>query len=200
MKVTNILITSVGGQGGLTLSRTLAIAAVLDSKSVVTGETLGMAQRFGSVVSYVRIGDEVHSPVFNPGEADVILGLEIIEVLRNIHYLKRKGLVLSADELKPPISSSLGIAKNPRKDELMSSISSEVTELGGDVIFIPARQLGMEAGSYRAMNMVILGVFNSKFNLLSDLSIEKAITQLLPGKKGDISVRAYNLGKDFLNR
>lgn len=197
MKVTNVLIASVGGQGGLTLSRVLAIAAVLDGKSVVTGETLGMAQRFGSVASYVRIGDEVHSPVFNPGDAHAILGLELIEVLRNIHYLRRNGLVISADELKPPISSSLGLAKNPKKDELISEITAKVTELGGDVVFVPARQLALKAGSYRAMNMVILGAFNSRFKLLSDLSIREAIMQLLPGRKGEISLRAYSLGKEF---
>ncbi len=200
MKVTNVLIASVGGQGGLTLSRVLAIAAVIEGKSVVTGETLGMAQRFGSVVSYVRIGDEVHSPVFSLGDADVILGLELIEVLRNIHYLRSKGLVLSADELKPPVSSSLGLAKNPKRDKLMSEITSKANELDGDVIFIPARQLAVEAGSYRAMNMVILGAFNSRFKLLSDPSIQEAIMQLLPGNKGKISVRAYNSGKEFLNK
>jgi Pyruvate/2-oxoacid:ferredoxin oxidoreductase gamma subunit len=93
-KVVNILIASVGGQGGLTLARVLAEAAVMSGWSVRTGETLGMAQRYGSVVSYVRLGlgVEVRSPTFTPGEADYLLGLELFESLRNIHYLSENGV------------------------------------------------------------------------------------------------------------
>jgi len=198
MRITNILIASVGGQGGLTLSRVLAVAAVLDGKSVITGETLGMAQRFGSVVSYVRIGSETHSPLFNVGSADVILGLEMIEALRNLHYLREGGWVILADELKPPISSSLGIERNLGKDELINLIRTKVRELRSNAIFIPARQLAIEAGNYRAINMVILGAFNKKFGLLTDSSIRKAISQLLPGRIGEISVKAYIAGKSFM--
>ncbi|MEM4775425.1 MAG: 2-oxoacid:acceptor oxidoreductase family protein, partial [Sulfolobales archaeon] len=79
VKTVNIAIASVGGQGGLTLSRVLAVAAVLDGLSVRTGETLGMAQRYGSVVSYVRIGTRVLSPTFSDGEGDYLLGLELLE-------------------------------------------------------------------------------------------------------------------------
>ncbi|MCD6323856.1 MAG: indolepyruvate oxidoreductase subunit beta [Desulfurococcales archaeon] len=193
----NILIASVGGQGGLTLSRVIALAAVGDGKSVRTGETLGMAQRFGSVVSYVRVGDEIHSPVFDPGDADVILGLELIEVSRNVHYLRRGGKIYTADEVKPPISSSLGIAENPKKSDLISRVSSKVKEIGGELYVIPAREIAVKAGNYRAMNMVLLGAFNASYSLLTDESVRKAIYQLLPGRKGDISVNAYMQGKSL---
>ncbi len=195
MTAVNILIASVGGQGGLTLSRVIALAAVAEGKSVRTGETLGMAQRFGSVVSYVRVGEDVHSPLFGPEEADVILGLELIEVSRNVHYLRKGGKIYSADEIKPPISSSLGLAENPRKADLMEGLASRVKEVAGELYVIPAREIAVRAGNYRAMNMVLLGAFNSEYQLLTDESVREAVYQLLPGKKGDISIRAYMEGK-----
>mgnify|MGYP001773234268 CR=1 FL=1 len=80
MRRTNILIASVGGQGGLTLGRILAVASILQGLSVKTSETLGMAQRYGSVVGYVRIGEKIYSPLFGPGEADYLLGLSLIHI------------------------------------------------------------------------------------------------------------------------
>jgi indolepyruvate ferredoxin oxidoreductase beta subunit len=196
-KVVNILIASVGGQGGLTLSRVIALAAVADGKSVRTGETLGMAQRFGSVVSYVRVGDEVHAPMFGYGEAHTILGLELIEVSRNLHYLSKGATLFTADELKPPISSSLGIAENPKKADLLKEICDKVKEVNGKVYVISAKELAAKLGNPRAMNMIILGAFNREFKLLSDSAIEKAITQLLPEKKGETSIKAYYMGKNL---
>jgi len=105
--VVNILIASVGGQGGLTLSRIIAEASVIQGLSVRTGETLGMAQRFGSVLSFVRVGERVLSPIFGRGEADYLLGLELVETLRAIEYLRDSGLAIAANEYKPPVSSSL---------------------------------------------------------------------------------------------
>lgn len=194
MKVMNILIASVGGQGGLTLSRVIAIAAVMEGYSVRTGETLGMAQRFGSVVSYVRVGKEVNSPTFGYGEADYILGLELTEVLRNIPYLSSDGKVVTANTVKLPVSSSLGIAKRMYEDDILKELTNQVKNL----IIVPARELAIKAGNVRAMNMVILGVFNALAKMFSDESIIKAILTLLPGKKGETSINAYRLGYEYI--
>jgi len=196
MKVMNILIASVGGQGGLTLSRVIAIAAVMEGYSVRTGETLGMAQRFGSVVSYVRVGKEVNSPTFGYGEADYILGLELTEVLRNIPYLSSDGKVVTANTVKLPVSSSLGIAKRMYEDDILKELTNQVKNL----IIVPARELAIKAGNVRAMNMVILGVFNALAKMFSDESIIKAILTLLPGKKGETSINAYRLGYDYITK
>ena len=196
MKVVNILIASVGGQGGLTLSRVIAIAAVMEGYSVRTGETLGMAQRFGSVVSYVRVGKEVNSPTFGYGEANYILGLELTEVLRNVQYLSRDGKVITADVVKPPISSSLGIAKRLYESDILNELTNQVKNL----IIIPAKELAIEAGNVRAMNMVILGAFNALAKMFSEESITKAIITLLPGKKGKTSINAYKLGYEYVVR
>ena len=191
--VTNILIASVGGQGGLTLSRVLAIAAILDGYSVRTGESLGMAQRFGSVVSYVRVGRTVYAPTFSEGEADYVIGMELIETLRNIRYLREGGTLIVNDEIKPPISSSLGLAKAVSKDEAIKALSN----IPGNVVIVPAKRLAGAAGNVRASNMVLLGVLNSLSKLLTDTSIERAIKSLLPGRKGETSLKAYLIAKEW---
>jgi len=193
MRSTNLLIASVGGQGGLTLSRVIAIAAVLEGYNVRTGETLGMSQRFGSVISYIRVGSGVNSPIFGQGEADYILGLELTETLRNITYLKPDGIVIVADELKPPVSSSLGISKRLSRAEIIKELSRYARKL----IVVPAKELAIKAGSVRALNMVILGVFNEVSKLLNSENVVKAIYTLLPGRKGEVSITAYNLGRSY---
>jgi indolepyruvate ferredoxin oxidoreductase beta subunit len=192
----NILIASVGGQGGLTLSRVLAAAAVEAGLSVRTGETLGMAQRFGSVVSYVRIGREVYSPLFQPGEADYMVALELIEALRNIHMLKRGGLIVAADTVKPPVSSSIGLTENPRRDELVARLSKADATL----VLVPAVELAVRAGNPRAANMVLLGVLNYEAGLLPHAAVEKGIRAILPGSRGETSVKAYWLGVDYARK
>jgi indolepyruvate ferredoxin oxidoreductase beta subunit len=194
--VRNILIASVGGQGGLTLSRVLAAAAVEAGLSVRTGETLGMAQRFGSVVSYVRIGREVYSPLFQPGEADYMVALELVEAVRSLHMLRRGGLIVAADILKPPVSSSIGEAENPRRDELVKRLSRADATL----ILVPAVELAVKAGNPRAVNMVLLGVLNYEAGLLPHAAIEKGIRAILPGSRGETSVKAYWLGVDYARK
>ena len=192
-RIINILIASVGGQGGLTLSRVIAVAAVTEGYSVRTGETLGMAQRFGSVVSYIRVGKEVKAPIFGVGDADYLIGLELTETARNLQYLKEGGLAIVSDELKPPLSASLGLAKAKSKEELMNIIKTSI----GDVIFVPAKDLAVKAGNVRATNMVLLGVFNEVSGIFDNNSIRAAITAILPGRRGETSVKAFELGREW---
>jgi len=191
-EVFNILIASVGGQGGLTLSRAIAIAAVNEGLSVRTGETLGMSQRFGSVTSFVRIGPQnvVMSPTFSDGMAHVMIGLELTESVRNLHYLGEAGRILVADTVKPPITASIGTAIMPSKDELVSALTS----VDPKAVMVPARKIAYEVGNPRAANMVMLGVFNKIFGVLDDDAVINAILTLLPGRRGETSVRAYKAG------
>jgi len=193
-KVINILIASVGGQGGLTLSRAIAIAAVMKGYSVKTGESLGMAQRFGSVVSYVRIGKEVRAPIFGVGDADYLIGLELTETVRNMQYLRQGGLAVVSDELKPPLSASLGLARSLSREELIGDLKNNLKNL----VLVPAKELAIKAGNPRAANMVLLGVFNELTKLIDDASIKAAIMMLLPGRRGESSVQAFGLGKEWV--
>lgn len=192
MNTSNILIASVGGQGGLTLARVLAIAAIFDGYTTRTGETLGMAQRYGSVVSYVRIGPFVASPIFSHHEADYLLGLELSETIRNIHFLKVNGTLITADEYKPSYFMSIS-TPNITRAELIERIK----KLKRDSIIVPARKIALEARNPRAINMVILGVFMSKSNILSLRSVEDAISEVLPSKVIESSVMAFRKGLIF---
>ncbi len=191
-EVFNILIASVGGQGGLTLSRTIAIAAVSEGFSVRTGETLGMSQRFGSVTSFVRMGPQnaVMSPTFSEGMAHVMVGLELTESVRNLRYLSEGGKILAADTVKPPITASVGTARMPSKDELVGALTS----VDPEAVIVPARKIAYDVGNPRAVNMVMLGVFNRIFGILSDDAVINAILTLLPGRRGETSVAAYKAG------
>lgn len=191
-KIVNILIASVGGQGGLTLSWVIARASVLDGFSVKTAETLGMSQRYGSVMSYVRLGDSVKSPLFEPGEADYILGLELVETLRRIHYASGSCVVIVADEYRPSYTQSI---KYPALKT--SDLVEKIKSLWGRTLIISARKLAERAGSVRALNMVILGVFNAVSNLLSRESVERAIREVLPEHAVSASLRAYELGFEY---
>jgi indolepyruvate ferredoxin oxidoreductase beta subunit len=189
---TRILIASVGGQGGLTLARVLAFASVLSGFSVRTGETLGMAQRYGSVVSYVQIGSRVYTPKFTPGEADYLVGLELVESIRNIHYLKPSGFALVADEYRPPYTLSV---ENPlsTRDQSLDLIKS----LHSKTIIIPARKLAVEVGNPRALNIVMLGSLNAVANIFSHKTIEEAIKQVLPARVVESSIKAYIKGYEY---
>jgi indolepyruvate ferredoxin oxidoreductase beta subunit len=176
----------------VTLSRILALAAVYDGYSVRTGESLGMAQRFGTVVSFVRIGinTAVHAPTFGIGKADYLIGLELTEAARNLKYLKKRGMIILNDEVKPPLSSSLGYEPGIDKATLIH-ILKENAEI---IVIANAKELAREAGNEKALNMVLLGMFNAYSKLLTEESIEKAIMVMLPGNKGRISIKAYRLG------
>jgi indolepyruvate ferredoxin oxidoreductase beta subunit len=191
-RVVNVAIASVGGQGGLTLSRALAVAAVYDGFSVRTGETLGMAQRFGSVVSYVRFGDSVLSPTFSEGEADYLIGLELVEALRALRLLKPGGVALVASVVKPPVSASL------RREELPAEALLEEISRYARTVRVPAVELALRAGNPRAVNMVMLGVFAATSGTLSDSSIRRAIAEVVPARWVESSVRAYELGRGFV--
>lgn len=184
----NIIIASVGGQGGLTLSRVIAVAGVKQGYSVRTGETLGMSQRYGSVLSFVRLGDEVHSPLIKPGDADYLLGLELIESLRRIHFLKESGVAVLANIIRVPVGVSLrgGISR----DEVVRRLPGS----GKKVVMIQAEELARVSGSPRAMNMVLLGAFHAISGVLSTEILIEAIREVLPGARGEASVKAFLLG------
>jgi indolepyruvate ferredoxin oxidoreductase beta subunit len=187
--IVRILIASVGGQGGLTLARIIAEAAVVSGLSARTGETLGMAQRYGSVVSYVQVGTEVYTPKFLPGEADYLVGLELVEALRNIHYLKESGAALVADEYRPPFTMSSERPLSTRA-EILEALKTSTPRL----LVVPARRLAVEAGSARALNMVMLGALNATSKLFKHSVVEEAIKRVLPPRAVEVSIKAYYSG------
>lgn len=183
----NVLIAGVGGQGTLLASRVLGKYAMLAGKDCKLSEIHGMSQRGGSVVTHVRIGDKIYSPVIWEGSADVVLAFEALEAARVKHYLKKGGVLLVNDEKILPMPCITGAAKYPDglKEKLMAE--SEKT------YFVPAQQWAMEAGSAKATNIVMLGAMCKLCGLDKEIMTE-AVSACVPEKFRALNVKAFELG------
>ncbi len=159
----NIVIASVGGQGGLTLSRVIGQAALLKGYRVRIGETLGMSQRGGIVQSYVRIGERVESPLIEEGKANAILGLEPIETLRAARvYANKSTLIIVNTEPIHTITTITGREKYPP----LLDVLDELRRISDNVVAVNATEYARSRGLPYSTNIVILAVFVSKTNVM----------------------------------
>ena len=149
----NCLLCGVGGQGVVLASRLIAYAAMEQGDFVRTTETIGMAQRGGSVVSHVRAGEEVHSPLIPAGGADVILAFEPGEAVRCLPYLKEGGLVITNSRIVKPVTASLG-GSSYNGDEMLDYLEKKT----GRVIVVDGDEICRMAGSPKVLNTALLGV------------------------------------------
>lgn len=148
----NCLLCGVGGQGVVLASRLIAYAAMEQGDFVRTTETIGMAQRGGSVVSHVRAGEEVHSPLIPAGGADVILAFEPGEAVRCLPYLKEGGLVITNSRIVKPVTASLG-GSSYSGDEMLDYLEKKA----GRVIVVDGDEICRRAGSPKVLNTALLG-------------------------------------------
>lgn len=148
----DVLIAGVGGQGTILASRILAAAAVLKNEFARTGETIGMSQRGGCVVSNVRLGEEKVSPYIPDAQADLILGFELAETARNMPRLRPGGAVVVNTQVIKPVSLSLGIGKY-NETELADYIKLNSKK----AIFVDGYKIAQKAGSAKAVNIALLG-------------------------------------------
>ena len=146
------LLCGVGGQGVVLASRLIAYAAMEQGDFVRTTETIGMAQRGGSVVSHVRAGSEVHSPIIPAGTADVIIAFEPGEAVRCLPYLKEGGMVVTNRQIVKPVSASLG-GSTYNAEEMLDYLQKKA----GRVIIIDGENICREAGSPKVLNVALLG-------------------------------------------
>jgi len=148
----DILIAGVGGQGVVLASRMLALAAMKAGFRVSTAETIGMSQREGSVSSHIRIGDEIQGSLIPAGQADLLIGLEPAETVRNLPFLKKAGKIIVNSHSIPPASKPPG---SPEYDPatLLAFLEAHVP----GIICLDFTQLAEEAGTYRAANVAMLG-------------------------------------------
>lgn len=192
MKFKNILLTGVGGQGIITMGRILGLTAISKGVKALIAETHGMAQRGGSVLVHVRIGD-VESPLIGFGMADVIIGLELIEALRALSYANSKTLLVLNDRIiRPP-----GAKRIPSRNEIIS----ELKKLGLNYILIDALKLAIEAGSSISENIVLIGGLFAT-NILSGYidvdDIENTLKKMFSGRVLEINMKAFKYGYDFV--
>lgn len=185
--VTNVLIVGVGGQGTLLASRILAQVARQLGHDVKVSEVHGMAQRGGSVVTQVRFGQRVYSPLIAQGEADVILAFEKLEALRWLPYLKAGGQVIINDQSVDPLPVLTGAAKYPE------GIPEKIQEVVPNVVVLNATELAIQCGNVRAANVVLLGVLTRLLGFDETVCLQ-ALAKTVPPIALAINEQAFRLG------
>ncbi len=192
-KTTNIMITGVGGQGSLLASRILGTLAINKGFDVKVSEVHGMAQRGGSVVTYVRYSDDkVISPVICHGEADYLLCFEQLEAARWVKFLKPDGVLITNTQKILPMPVVTGAAEYP--EEIISSLK----DAGTNVVAVDALSLAEEAGNAKAVNVVLIGAFARYCEFTKD-EVEACIRQCVPSKLLDINIKAFELGYNSID-
>jgi indolepyruvate ferredoxin oxidoreductase beta subunit len=186
--VTNILLVGVGGQGILLASEILSEAFMLAGHDVKKSEIHGMSQRGGSVVSHVRFGNEVFSPVVPEGEGDILFGFELLETYRYLPLLKPGAKVIANDFRIYPPAVLLGQQSYPE------SLAESIRELFPDLLLVDGLKLASEAGNARAANTVLLGAVSKQLDISEDIWC-KAIEKMVPGKALDINLMAFRMGR-----
>jgi indolepyruvate ferredoxin oxidoreductase beta subunit len=195
MKEFNIVLAGVGGQGTLLAAEALGIAAVKDGLNVRVSEIHGMAQRGGSVVSTVRIGENVLAPTVLEGQAHILLGFERLETLRNVKYASEKTMVLMSTERIPPAELASKKLEYPAVEEIARRIRSFTQ----NVVLVDASQLAKKAGSNLTQNVVLLGAMaGTRLLPVKTESLVLAVKELIPEKNVDMNVRAFELGRESI--
>lgn len=185
----NIMIVGVGGQGTLLTSRILGGITVENGYDVKLSEVHGMAQRGGSVVTYVRYGEKVTEPIVEEGQADVLIAFEKLEALRYAHFLKKDGVIIVNDQKIDPMPVVTGVAKYP--EGIIERLSEKYK-----VISVDAQKEALELGNSRVFNVIILGVAASKMDFEKEQWIE-VIKKKVPPKTIDINVKAFERGYEI---
>lgn len=188
-KPVNVLMAGVGGQGVLVASEILAIAALSQGLEAKQSEVHGVAQRGGSVVSHVRYGPRVNSPLIRCGEVDILYAAERLEALRYAHYVKAGGLFVMDERAIRPIQLP-NEPEQPYPEEVPDFLRSR----GLVVQSVPALDIAIELGEKRCANVVLLGALSSQLSLEPD-SWREALKLRLPEKILELNVRAFDAGR-----
>jgi indolepyruvate ferredoxin oxidoreductase beta subunit len=190
-----MVLAGVGGQGILLAAEILGTAAVKEGFDVRVSEVHGMAQRGGAVVSMVRIGEKVFSPLILEGEADVILGFEPIETLRNAKYASEKTVIMVGDERIPPPVLTLKGESYPKMDVILERLKV----FSEKIVTIEASKLAYEAGSPMVQNVVMLGALAAAGKTpIKKENFMEALRELLPAKYLNVNVKAFELGYQYI--
>ncbi|WP_195984699.1 indolepyruvate oxidoreductase subunit beta [Clostridium sp. D33t1_170424_F3] len=185
--VKSIMIVGVGGQGTLLTSRVLGNAMLNQGVDVKVSEVHGMSQRGGSVVTYVRYGEKVYSPIIAQGGADILLAFEALEAARYLPWLKPDGTVIVNTQQMDPMSVVTGQKEYPE------DILGEVKKQGAKMVAIDALGLAEQAGSVKAVNVVLIGAMAKKLDLPKEVWID-TIKATVPQKFIDLNLKAFELG------
>ena len=189
-KITNILLVGVGGQGILLAAEILSETCMLAGFDVKKSEIHGMSQRGGSVVSHVRYGKEVFSPMVPEGEGDILFGFELMESYRYLSLLRPGGTVVVNDLCIAPPSVLIGQEQYP------ADLAAKIAERFPDCILVDGQNLAMEAGNVRTANTVLLGAVSKRLDIAENFWLE-AIERMVPKKALQVNLKAFQVGRSL---
>ena len=189
MKTQNIMIVGVGGQGSLLASKLLGRLLLTKGYNIKVSEVHGMSQRGGSVVTYVRFGDKVYSPVIDKGEADYIVSFELLEAASWTEFLKPGGKLVANIQQINPMPVITGAAQYP------DNLADKMKAAGIDVDAFDALSLAEKAGSSKAVNIVLMGHLSRNFDFTLEEWME-AIEKSVPPKFLELNKKAVMLGRE----
>lgn len=190
MKTQSILICGVGGQGILTASDLLSDVLLQAGFQVKKSEVHGMSQRGGDVVSTVRFGAEVFSPLPAVGETDYILAFEKLEALRQIRFLAPQGIVLVNDFVWEPLPVAAGFEKYP------PDVVERLQARAGELVVIPATAIASGLGNEKASNVVLIGLLASRMKIDKNIWLE-VLRRKVPQRFLDLNLKAFEAGHGF---
>ena len=188
METRNIMIVGVGGQGTLLASKLLGKLLLGKGYDVKVSEVHGMSQRGGSVVTYVRYGDKVYSPVIDKGEADVIVSFEMLEAARWAEYLKPDGVIITNTQQVNPMPVIIGACDYPVE------LAEKIKALDIKLVAFDALALAEQAGTSKAVNIVLMGRLSKLFDFTEEEWLT-AIEQSVPAKFLELNKKAFDLGR-----
>ena len=187
METKNVMIVGVGGQGSLLASKLLGRLLLSKGYDIKVSEVHGMSQRGGSVVTYVRFGDKVYSPVIDKGQADYIVSFELLEAARWTEFLKPGGKIITNTQQINPMPVIIGAAEYPE------NLVQKMVDAGIDVDAFDALTLANEAGSSKAVNLVLMGRLSRYFDFTEEEWLA-AIEASVPPKFLEMNKKAFSLG------
>ena len=188
METKSIMIVGVGGQGSLLASRLLGNVLLAQGYDVNVSEVHGMSQRGGSVVTYVKYGDKVYSPVIEKGEADAVISFEMLEAARCLPYLKKGGKLITSTQQIDPMPVITGAVQYPE------GLADKIKAAGVELVAVDALSLAEQAGTAKASNVVLMGAFSAMTDYPEELW-QKALEQCVPPKFLELNKKAFELGK-----
>ena len=193
MKKIDLLIAGVGGQGVVLASDIIGEVALSAGYDVKKTDTLGMAQRGGSVISHVRIAPEVRSPLIKQGDVDILLGFEKLEAARWSHYLRPGSIAIVNNQTLPPLAVSTGYETYPGDDQILAMIRRQTD----NVRFIDGTDRARELGNVRVLNILMLGCA-SIFMPIKLTDWKDGISRRLPEQVRQVNLTAFTLGRKEL--
>ena len=190
MDTKNIMIVGVGGQGTLLASKMLGYVLLQQGYDVKVSEVHGMSQRGGSVVTYVRYGKKVYSPVIDKGEADAVISFEQLEAARWLEFLKKDGTIITNTQEVEPMPVITGAAAYPE------NLIEKMQAAGAKVDAKDFLLIAQEAGSAKAVNIALMGRLSTYFPEISDEQWQDAIEKIVPPKFLDLNRKAFEAGRN----